>query len=404
MKILIISLNSPEISIGGIERYIANFIDFSRNKDDEVIFLLSSNGKDSYEKKNNITIYRKDFLDIPYRERFGKNEIFDSKFKKKSKNFLSFLLDLFNNEKIDIVSAQNFHGAPPFCSFVLNIACFIKSVPVVLRVHSYPEKDIQKAIMKFLFWKKIICVSKSVTGDCFNKGIDVRNLTTKYLGVNIKKFKPSLDKSWLKKHLKIPKNYKIILHASRIITGHREILKEKGVTVLIESFSKLASKHEDIKLLIAIAVPPKRLKKEFFQTLEKLNGYIKLHNLEEKIIYKKFKLEKMPLVYAGSDLFVLASENETLGQVYLEAMASGIPVIGTNIGGIPEIITDNYNGFLIPPNNSSALVQKIEELLYNENLRKKFIKAGLKTVGRNFSAKRQFNLLFKYFSKLSNSY
>jgi len=404
MKILVISLNSPEISIGGVERYIANLFDFFQDKPHEVIFLLPSNGKDSYEKRNNITIYRKNFLTVPYRKRFGKKKIFKSKLKKKSKDFFGFLLNLFNNEKVDIVSAQNFHGAPPSHSIVLNMACFAKSVPLILRIHSYAQKDIEKAIINSLFWKKIICVSKSVAGDCFNKGVDVHKLTTKYLGINTRKFRSGLDKLWLKKSLRLPKNYKIILHASRIITGHKEILKEKGITNLLKSFSKLIPERQDIRLLIAIAAPPKRLKNEFSQTLEKLKGHIKLYNLEERVIYKKFKLGEMPLVYTGSDLFVLASENETFGQVYTEAMACGIPVIGTNVGGVPEIITDNYNGFLIPPNDSSILAQKIEELLYNKKLRKEFIRAGLKTVGRKFSAKRQFNILFKYFSKLLNSY
>ena len=55
----------------------------------------------------------------------------------------------------------------------------------------------------------------------------------------------------------------------------------------------------------------------------------------------------MPKVYAGADIFVMASENETFGQVFTEAMAAGTPVIGTNVGGIPEIISENKTGFLI---------------------------------------------------------
>jgi len=400
MRILIISLESPEISIGGIERYISNFLDFAQNKSDEVIFLLPQNARGGYEKIDNVTIYRKDFLTIPYRKRFGKKEVFQRKLEGKSKELFAFLVDFLNKEKIDMVSAQNFHTVPPAYSFVLNMACLANSIPLVLRIHSYASKDIQEAIMNFLFWKKIICVSKSVAGDCFNKGTDIRKLTTKYLGVNIEDFNPTLNNLWLKKRLGLSKNYKIILHASRIITGKRESLEEKGIVTLIKAFSKLSYKHQDIRLLIAIAAAPKRLREEFHEAQEKLRGYIKLHNLEERVIYQKFKLKEMPLVYAGSDLFILASKSETLGQVYIEAMACGIPVIGTNVGGTPEIITDNYNGFLIPPNDSSALSQKIEKLLCNEKLRRKFIASGLKTARTKFANERKFNILFKYFYKL----
>ena len=375
MKILIISPNSPEISIGGIERYIRNLIHFCQSKPYKVIFLLPSNGKEGYERRNNIVIYQKRFLSVSYRRIFGRREIPKSELEQKSKRFFLFLLNLFNKERIDIVSAQNFHfGLPPVYSLVLNMACFSKYIPLVLRVHSYVNTDIQKEIINHLFWKKIICISKSVSGDCFSKETSISKLTTKYLGVNIKDFRPGLNRAWLKKYLRLSDNSKIILHAARIITGYREILKEKGIPILLEAFSRLSPRYQDIKLLIAIASPPKRLRREFNQALERLKGYIKLHNLETKVVYREFKLKEMPLVYAGSDIFVLASENETLGQVYIEAMACGIPVIGANAGGVPEIIIDNYNGFLVQPNNSSALAQKIEELLYNEEIRKDFIK------------------------------
>lgn len=400
MKILVISLQSPEISVGGIERYISNFIDFAKKSSDETIFLLPKSVKKKYEKINNISIYRQGFLKIRYEKRFGRKGILQKELEKKSREFFSFLTNLLQKEKIDIIDVQNFHLAPPAFNLVLNMVCFTHNIPLVLRVHSYASGEIQKIMMNSLFWKKIICVSKSVAGDCFSKGISIRKLTTKYLGVNTKIFNPSLDNLWLKRRLGLPKTSKIILHASRVINGEKEILKEKGVITLIEAFSKLNHKDKEVKLLVAMAAPPSELREEFRAAREKLKGYIKLHNLEERIIYQEFKLEEMPLVYVGSDLFVLASENETLGQVYIEAMACGLPVIGTNVGGIPEIIVDNCNGFLVLPNDSSSLAQKIDELLYNEKLRKKFIVAGLKTVATEFSNKKQFASLFRYFRKL----
>jgi len=95
----------------------------------------------------------------------------------------------------------------------------------------------------------------------------------------------------------------------------------------------------------------------------------------------------MPCAYSAADIFVLASENETFGQVYLEAMACGTPIIGTNLGGVPEVVTDSYDGYLVEPNNPSLLAQKIEKLLYDEATRKEFIKNALKTVRRKFHPK-----------------
>lgn len=398
MKILVISSNSPEISVGGIERYISNLLDYCENKPDKVIFLLPSSKEKGCEQRNNVVIYRKSFLSPSFQKIFGKHRIPDKETKQLSKQFFYFLLDLFEKEEIDLVYAQNFHdGLPIAYSLLLNMACFSKNIPLILRVHSFPIKDIQISIINYLLWEKIICVSRSVAGDCFKKRVDINKLVTKYVGVNTKLFRDDIDKFLLKNFLGLPKNQKIILHASRIISGQKDILKEKGIITLLEAFSKLGLHHQNTKLLIAIATPPARLKEEFDQALEKLKGYIRLDNLEDRVIYKKFEPQEMPFVYSGSDLFVLASENETFGQVYIEAMACETPVIGTNVGGIPEIIRDNYNGFLIPPNNASILAQKMDELLINNKLRKKFTKNGLKVVNNKFLAEQQFEKLFDYF-------
>jgi glycosyltransferase involved in cell wall biosynthesis len=98
----------------------------------------------------------------------------------------------------------------------------------------------------------------------------------------------------------------------------------------------------------------------------------------------------MPDVYRGSDIFALPSENETFGQVFVEAMSCGLPVIGTKVGGIPEIISDSYNGYLIPPNDPSILAQRIEKLLNDNGVRDSFIRAGIKTVAEKFTSEKQF--------------
>jgi len=405
MKILFISPNSPKISIGGIERYIKNLIQFCRYLDnDEFLFLLPSNGKEYFEQKGKVTILEKNFLSLPYRKRRSlENKKMSSKeVSRKSKDFFNFLLSLLRREKIDLVSAQNFHlGLPPAYSLMLNMACFSNQTPVVLRIHSFSKKPIHEEVINQLLWKKVICVSKSVAGDCFQKGTDINKLTTNYLGVDTNGFSPNLDKTWLKRRLSLSTKNRVILLASRLITGPRESLKEKGILDMIETFSKVSPRYSDLRLVIAAAKPPKRLMKEFDEAREKLNGFVKLHNVEGKVLCRTFSLEQMPRVYSGADVFALPSENETFGQVYIEAMACATPVIGTKVGGVPEIITDGYDGFLIPPNDPSLLAQKVEELINNQNLKKQFTQNALGTISKKFSAQKQFGRLFARFEKLS---
>ena len=107
---------------------------------------------------------------------------------------------------------------------------------------------------------------------------------------------------------------------------------------------------------------------------------------EDKIVFLDSKSHaELPEIYASADLFVGPSvtakdgAKEGLGLVFLEAMASGIPVIGSNSGGIPEIIKDGVNGFLVEERDSINLAKRINEILKSEELCNQFIENGLKT-------------------------
>ena len=78
-------------------------------------------------------------------------------------------------------------------------------------------------------------------------------------------------------------------------------------------------------------------------------------------------------------------ESESLGIVQLEAMASGTPVIGSNVGGIRDIIKDNKNGFLTKPENPENIADKIIKLLNDNKLQQKFSNEGLKMIEDKFS-------------------
>lgn len=390
MKTLFISRNSPFESIGGIERYITNLIAYYKLLANSQLFLMLPTEKevDYIEKDKNITIYYSNSLFLKRSSVSSKKEI-----SQKAQLFSENLTKIITQEKIDIICAENFHTDLPVAfSLLLTLVTMTHKIPLVLQMHSFSSTDLQTEIVNQLKWDRISCVSKSVAGDCFQKGTDINYISTHYLGVDTNEFNAEkMTNSDLKKSLDLKEEDKIILTATRIIKGRQNILQEKGLINLIEAFSKITSRFPNVKLLIAIGKPPENLNAEFKLAYDMLKGYIKLHNIEDNTILKMFKLNEMADVYKASDVFVLTSENETFGQVFIESMASGTPVIGTKTGGIPEIISDSYNGYLIPPNDASILAQKIEKLLVDTSLANKFINAGIKTVKSNFSAFKQFS-------------
>ena len=92
-------------------------------------------------------------------------------------------------------------------------------------------------------------------------------------------------------------------------------------------------------------------------------------------------LEGVPLseAYASADIFVMPSESETLGFVVLEAMASSIPVVGVNAGGIPSIISNGITGFMAGPTdgkNSSEFLNLVHKLVNDPKLARKMGKSA----------------------------
>ncbi len=388
MKILFISPNSPFESIGGVERYVINLINYFKVLKNIKTFLILPTVEKSHEAKDgNMTIYYDNNLSIPRKNRLS------AAVAKKAQGFSDLVERIIKEQEINVICAENLlFGPPPVYSLRLNMVAAIHKIPLILRLHMYPETPIQIALTNELMWDHVSCVSKSVAGDCFQKGTDINKLSTDYLGVNTLDFNPVKDPVFnLKKELGLEENVKIVLTAGRIITGSKNMLKEKGMINLIEAFSRLSPRFPRLRLLIGVAKATDNLKDEFDKAYEMLLGYIKIQNIENKTIVKMFELDQMPNVYRGSDVLVLPAEkNETLGQIFIEAMACGLAVVGAKTGGMPEIIDDSYNGFLVQPNDPIILAQKIERILNDKTKRERFIKAGHKTVEEKFTAEKQF--------------
>ena len=99
----------------------------------------------------------------------------------------------------------------------------------------------------------------------------------------------------------------------------------------------------------------------------------------------------------SADLYVLPSLKESTSISGLEAMACGLAIVGTNIGGIPQIIENGKNGFLCKPKNPEDLAKKILKALTNL---KKFGKESRKIVVKEYSWKKRTNELINIYKKL----
>ncbi|NJE43404.1 glycosyltransferase family 4 protein [Thermococcus sp. GR6] len=188
-------------------------------------------------------------------------------------------------------------------------------------------------------------------------------------GVDDEIFKPlsNKERDRLKSELGI--EGKVVLYVSRM--SYR-----KGPQVLINAFSKI----EDATLILVGSG----------EMLPFLKAQAKFLKMEDRVRFLGYvESSLLPKLFGMADVFVLPSITaEAFGIVILEAMASGIPVVATDVGGIPEIIKESESGLLVPPGNELSLRDAIQKLLNDEELAKWFGSNGRKAVEERYSWKK----------------
>ncbi|GAA0347802.1 N-acetyl-alpha-D-glucosaminyl L-malate synthase BshA [Bacillus carboniphilus] len=169
----------------------------------------------------------------------------------------------------------------------------------------------------------------------------------------------------LKKELNIEDDEKVIIHVSNF-------RKVKRVQDVVDSFYHI-QKEMKAKLLLIGDGP------------EMNNIISQVHHLGLKSkVLTLGKQENLEELYSISDLMLLLSEKESFGLVALEAMACGVPCIGTNVGGIPEVIEHGQTGYLAELGDIQDISHKAIHLLNNVQMHQQFSKASMERVHRHF--------------------
>ena len=108
--------------------------------------------------------------------------------------------------------------------------------------------------------------------------------------------------------------------------------------------------------------------------------------------------DQVPKYLAISDIFVRPSISEGLGNVFLEAMAVGVPIIGTPVGGIPDFLKHEETGLFCKPNNPKSIAEAVKKILENKELQEKLIDNGKELVKRKYDwdiIAEQMNKIFR---------
>ncbi|WP_297437248.1 glycosyltransferase [Thermococcus sp.] len=190
-------------------------------------------------------------------------------------------------------------------------------------------------------------------------------------GVDIDRFNPKINGEEIKVRYAI-EDKDIVLFVGALDKAHYF----KGVEYLLQSFASIKNRN-----LFLVIVGDGDLKGYYMKLAERLG-------LKNRTLFTgRVSSEDLPKYYASADVVVLPSitMGEAFGLVLIEGMATGKPVIATNLPGVRTVVDNGINGYIVEPKNTKDLSERISYLLENEKTRKKFGKRGRKKVEKMYS-------------------
>jgi glycogen synthase len=145
------------------------------------------------------------------------------------------------------------------------------------------------------------------------------------------------------------------------------LVQQKGLDTLLDAFARTRDRLDGRRLVIAGEGPDRA----------KLEARAAELGIADTVVFLGLvSRASLPALFAAADAFVLASRREAFGLVALEAMAAGVPLVATTVGGVPEIATDGQSGLLVAPGDPDALGAALVRLLSEPDLRSLLAEGG----------------------------
>jgi glycosyltransferase involved in cell wall biosynthesis len=233
---------------------------------------------------------------------------------------------------------------------------------------------------------KVIAISKFIKEELIKCGVPPGKILVRHLGVDTNRFFPdsAARRSW---------RTDLEIGPEEIIVSTVSVLRSfKNPHTIVQACGLLAKRSLPFKLLVAGDGP-------MLSDLRKLAVDV---GAADHIHWLGYCADPASLLQA-SDIFVLASTGEAFGLVLAEAMACGVPVVGSRSGAIPEIVEDGVTGLLVTARDEVSFADAIEKLVRDERLRKEMGASSLARVQAEFNVERDAEDTLRIYESLWNT-
>lgn len=367
----------------GVVAYLSNSLKLLSKKNDVVLFAPGGKRLRVEHVSRRLRIYWIPAKAFPFYEGYRMSSI---DYKRVS--------DLLKKEKPDIVHAH----APVLLGLQGLISAKRRGIPAIVTYHTHfpdyvphllngklpkPFAEISGYTVKKMI-NHVFKMADAVTAPTHELANELRSYglsNVVYLpnGVELKRFRKDRKKAAaFRKRFRISEDKEVILYLGRISF-------EKRIDVLLEAF-KMIEKPDRV-LVIAGKGP-------YLDDLKKLAKALELRN----VIFTGYLKDISP-AYATADIFASASDTETFGLTFVEAMHTGLPAVGVRRLGAKEIIRNGKNGILVRPGDISGFARAMERLLRNSRLRKKMGKEASRD-SENYSLEGSVDKTIRLYRKM----
>lgn len=361
MKIAMLHWGFPPL-IGGVETHLSLLGPELVKRRHKVHLLTGSVGKHKVE-------YKYKGMEIKRSPLFDLNWLSDRGFENLEREIKNLINRFFDLLKPDIIHAHNMHYFSEIHAKTLDNYARKNRIPLILTAHNVWSDGTFLDLTLDIGWKHIIAVSEYIKFELMGIKVPGHKITVVHHGIDINKFKKARTKRIFTKYPTLKKR-KIIFHPARLGLA-------KGCDVSLKALRIIKRKMPDTLLILT---GTKNII-DWGTTQQKDIAYM-LHltkklNLKNNVFIQMIPLGVMPSFYRIADVCVYpSSSQEPFGITMLESLASAVPIVVTQSGGMVEIIKDGINGFVVKIKDYKQLAEKCISILEDKKLRQKLGENG----------------------------
>jgi glycosyltransferase involved in cell wall biosynthesis len=223
----------------------------------------------------------------------------------------------------------------------------------------------------------IVVNAEVVKRQLLAEGWPGRKIHVIHNGVDLSRFSRAGRAPSLRAGLKLPASGPLVMVVSRLYPG-------KGIEQFMDAAAIVAARNVNARFVIVGDAAPGRPGAEYRATLDARARHV---GLGQRLVFTGFRLD-VPDILAHAQVAVIPSLSEATSNALLESMASGAPVIATDVGGNPDVVEDGINGVLVPPDHPDALARAILRLLEWPGEAARLGEEGRRFVNQHFSVEQ----------------